>query len=532
MLRTIDRNDHRTTCGDHESIGTDQTTPAPCDAGLRRSISGVRGTAASLSEAAADRYACAFGTYLRQLGDTNTIVVGRDTRPTSHVLLDRVARALQDGGWDVIDLGVVPTPTAQLAIAQLHASGGVVVTASHNPVTYNGLKFLQNCEGHGMFLREAQIREVFRIHDAGVFDTRRRGTRTPIAEFAAEFHVRPYTADYLARARGIPVPDNAIILDYHLDRIIRAMGKDLDRIRARNLRVAMDCCGGAGIPINYVLLDYFYARVTAIGDTPGAFTREIEPTPNNLEGLCRTLDGEFEPYNVVFVTDCDNDRCVLVARDADSGRYSPLEEDYTFAIAVDRVLGDMPEGQTVVTNWSTSQMIKDICSAHHANLRRVPTGEVYTASDAMHFHAALAGEGSCAGVIDPRVGMGRDTLVAMWHVLAALAHEKRDLMGMVRAYPRYEKSSRNHRGDTTPESVRATIEHLQRFYARRSDLAFMSREDGLIVAFEDGSRLHVRPSNTEPILRIRSWSRDQSAADMLLDEAIGAIQDVYGARST
>lgn len=504
--------------------------PTASHEGIRRSISGVRGTRDNLGVREAVRYTRAFGTYLRQLGDTNTVVVGRDTRPTSHALLDCVANSLQECGWDVVDLGVVPTPTVQLAIARLGASGGVVVTASHNPIVYNGLKFLQNSEGFGMFLRESQIREVFRIHDEETFDIRRRGMRTPILSLAPEFNAPPYTAEYLGRARKSPVPDNAVILDYHVDRIIRAMGKDLDRIRARNLRVAMDCCGGAGIPIDYVLLDYFYARVTPVGDTPGEFAREIEPAPANLEGLCRQLDRDSEPYDVVFVTDCDNDRCVLIAQDTVTKRYEPLEEDYTFAIAVNRVLGVMPEGRTVVTNWSTSQMIKDICSEHHANLRRVPTGEVYTASDAMHFHAALAGEGSCAGVIDPRVGMGRDTLVAMWHVMAALAHENRDLMSIVRSFPRYEKSDRNYRLDASPEGVKSMIEHLQRVYARRPDLAFMSREDGLIVAFQDGSRLHVRSSNTEPILRIRSWSGAQSASDRLLEEAIGALEDLGGAR--
>ncbi|MFA6240509.1 MAG: hypothetical protein WC655_06250, partial [Candidatus Hydrogenedentales bacterium] len=198
----------------------------------------------------------------------------------------------------------------------------------------------------------------------------------------------------------------------------------------------------------------------------------------------------------------------------------PLEEDYTFAIAVDQVLGTLSQGRTVVTNWSTSQMVKDICSAHHANLRRVPTGEIYTASDAKHFHAAIAGEGSCAGVIDPRVGMGRDVLVAIWHVLAALAHKRQDVMTITRGYPRHVKTSRDQATNLPQDGMLAMVERLQVYYAGKPDLAFMSREDGLIVAFKDHSRLQIRSSNTEPLLRVRSSSPDPGKSVALADEAI------------
>jgi phosphomannomutase len=170
-------------------------------------------------------------------------------------------------------------------------------------------------------------------------------------------------------------------------------------------------------------------------------------------------------------------------------------------------------------------MIKDICSKHHANLRRAPTGEVYTSSDAMYFHATLAGEGSCAGVIDPRVGMGRDVLVAMWHVLAALARKGEDLMTITGSFPRYEKCNRDHRIESVDVDVQSVIERLQVFYAHRPDLAFMSREDGLIVAFQDSSRIQIRASNTEPLLRIRSWSRESEKAEALVHDTLRVIQD-------
>ncbi len=494
------------------------------DSGLRRSISGIRGTAEDLTDECVETYTKGFGTFLRDVANTNTMVVGRDTRSTSRAHTDRAIDALLSGGWDVVDLGVVPTPTVQIAIAKFEAAGGVMITASHNPAEYNGLKFLQNFEGNGMFLRKEQIDKVFAIRDAGTFDSRRPGGVRKVADLASEFDDPPYTSEYLARTRSKLSVDNAVILDYHLHRVISAMGRDLDLIRAKNFSVAMDCCGGAGSPINYVLLDYLYARIKKVNEAPGVFTRAIEPTPANLSALCEDLARDDVDYDVGFVTDCDNDRCVLVARDPDAGTYQPLEEDYTFAIAVDHVLGVLPHGRTVVTNWSTSQMIKDICRSHHANLRRVPTGEVYTASDALHFRAVIAGEGSCAGVIDPRVGMGRDLLVAVWHVLAALASSNRCLIDIANQYPKHSKCNRDHKTGLSVEQTHQLLEKLQLFYAANPDLAFISREDGLIVALKDHSRVQIRASNTEPVLRVRATSPDSEKAASMADEAIEFIQ--------
>ena len=236
------------------------------------------------------------------------------------------------------------------------------------------------------------------------------------------------------------------------------------------------------------------------------------------------MDEDDAQYDVGCVTDCDNDRCVLIARDDETGTYVPLEEDYTFAVAVDDVLSGLPPGQTVVTNWSTSQMIKDICSSQHANLRRVPTGEVYTASDALHFHAAVAGEGSCAGVIDPRIGMGRDVLVAMWHVLSALARTGKSLGAITASYPHYRKENRDCRTSLSPEDTQAIIGKLQVQFAGQDDLAFMSREDGLIVAFQDHSRLQIRASNTEPVLRVRSVSPHPERAKQIVEDTLSMVR--------
>lgn len=495
------------------------------ETGIRKSISGIRGVTACLTQAHVEFYTKGFGTFLRGISSTNTLVVGRDTRATSTAYAACAIRALLDGGWDVIDLGAVPTPTVQLAIAKFQAAGGVVVTASHNPKEHNGLKFLQNMEGHGMFLRREQLQQVFSLCDRAAFDVRRPGECHPVAELAHEFDAPPYTSEYLARHRIPGTIDNAPILDYHLHRVISAMGRDLDTIRAKAFTVAMDCCGGAGSPLDYIFLDYLYAQVKRVNETPGVFTRDIEPTPANLAGLCAELARDSVKYDAGFVTDCDNDRCVLVAHNPETGGYVPLEEDYTFAIVVDHVLSVMPPGRTVVTNWATSQMIKDICSSRHANLRRVPTGEVYTSSDALHFHAAIAGEGSCAGIIDPRVGLGRDMLVALWHVLAALARQKRGLADMARSFPKYYKINRDYAVDLAPHDMQSIIERLQVFYAAKPDLAFMSREDGLIVALQDHSRILIRASNTESLLRVRAASRDRAYAEHLAKEALEVIRE-------
>lgn len=495
----------------------------------RRSISGIRGTADVLPLEKVVAYAKAYGTFMREIAPGNTIVVGRDTRPLSAQYTQGVIDGLCDAGWDVIDLGIVPSPTVQIAIAKFEAAGGVAVTASHNPVEYHGVKFLRNHAGHGMFLDVQQVNGFFAVYDAGRFDKRRRGKARQVADFAGDFDDPPYTCEYLDRNRiGLPVP-NTVILDHHLHRVVRVMGRELDVIRGMNFAVAMDCCGGAGIPIDYVLLDYLYCRLRAVGSVPGMFSRPIEPTPRNLAGLCAELASEERasgsPFDACFVTDCDNDRCVLIAREPDSGAYVPLEEDYTFAIAVDQVLASAPKGSTVVTNWSTSQMLFDIANARHANLRRAPVGEVYTASEALHYAAAVAGEGSCAGVIDPRVGMGRDCLVAIWHVLTALACQRKPLHAIASGLPRYWKVNRDHASSRSVEETKAVLETLQVFYASKPDILHIQRDDGLVVSFTDSSRIHIRSSNTEPILRVRGEARCQSKAEALVDEALRAIHE-------
>lgn len=487
----------------------------------RRSISGIRGTAETLPAEKVEKYTRAYATLLRELNCGNTVVLGYDTRPTSKFLAEAAAQALNGAGWDVIDVGVVPTPTVQVAVAKFEAAGGVVITASHNPIEYNGVKFLRNTEGQGMFLPKEQVQRLFDIYEAGTFDERRPGHTRPVAEFAADFDIPPYTLEYLDRHRlGIEAP-NHLILDYHLHRLIEGMGRELDRIRGMNFRVAMDCCGGAGIPINFVLLDYLYCAVERINDVPGKFIRPIEPTPRNLAALCEQLAQAPEPFDVGFVTDCDNDRCVLIGRQ--DGAYAPLEEDYTFGIAVDQVLASRGKGCTVVTNWSTSQMLEDIAEAHHANLRRAPTGEVYTATEANHYGAAIAGEGSCAGVIDPRVGPGRDVLVAMWHCLSALARKQRPLSEVIAGLPHYVKVNRDHPSNLTVEENQALLEKLQTYFSSRENLRFLNREDGVIVYFNDRRRIQIRASNTEPILRVRSEASTDAQASALVQEAFDAL---------
>jgi len=490
--------------------------------GERRSISGIRGTAETLPCAKVARYCQAYATLLRELSLGNTIVVGRDTRATSSDYADAAIEAMNRCGWDVIDLGVVPTPTVQIAIAKFAAAGGIAITASHNPREYNGIKCLQNRLGHGMFLDKELVTRMFDVYDSGAFDERRHGERRPVSDFAAEFDAPPYTAEFLDRNRiGTPV-DNHVILDYHLARVVEAMGRELDVIRGMDFHVALDPCAGAGIPIDFVLLDLLYCNVRRVNDVPGRFMRPIEPSPANLEKLCKELEDSPQPLDVAFVTDTDNDRCVLVAFDRASGKYRPLAEDYTIAIAVDQVLSASPPGSTVVTNWSTSQALYDITRSHHAILRRVPTGEVYTAGEALHCGAAIAGEGSCAGVIDPRVGMGRDVLAAMWHVLGSLAQKERSLDELVSELPRYHQVSRDHPNALGPDENRRLLDDLQAFYATKNNILLISREDGLVVCFDDRSRVQIRASNTEPLLRVRVEAPDRGRAEALAEEALGA----------
>lgn len=438
-----------------------------------RSVSGVRGiVGADLTADVVGRYAAAFGAFV---GGRPTVRVGlgRDSRASGPAFVAAAADALQAAGVDVVELGMVPTPTAQLAVEDLALDGGIVVTASHNPVEWNALKFVGP---GGRFLTRAEADALFALADGPA-----RGRAG-----------RPGT-----RSR-----DGAAVRR-HLDRVLGLPWLDVARIRARRFRVALDCVRGAGATIMPALFDALGCDVRAIHLEPdGAFPREPEPIPEHLGELSALV--RAWGADLGMAVDPDVDRLAIV-----DGSGTPIGEDYTLAFAVLAVLAH--ERGPVVTNLSTSLVVDDAARAFGLSVERAPVGEANVVDRMVARRAVIGGEGN-GGVILPAVHLGRDAPVAAALALALLARaERATVASVVNGAPRYViVKAKLDRPSGTLDTVYGALR------ARWPD-ATADTQDGLRLAWAD-RWIHVRPSGTEPVVRVIAEAPAADAARDLVDE--------------
>ena len=438
-----------------------------------RSVSGLRGIVGEdLVPAVVTRYAEAFGSFLAARGG-RVVAIARDSRESGPAFVAAAAQGLLAAGVDVVDLGMVPTPTAQLAVETLEGGlgGGIVVTASHNPVEWNALKFVGP---GGRFLGKADAEAFFALVDAG---GRRTGARA-----------------------GVRRQDTTAVRR-HLERVLGLPWLDLAGIRARRFRVALDCVRGAGATIMPALLEALGCEVAVINLEPdGRFPREPEPIPEHL-GELGALVREIRA-DVGIAVDPDVDRLALVD---EGGR--PIGEDYTLAFAVRAVLSRR-QGP-VVTNLSTSLVVDDAARAHGATVERAPVGEANVVERMAARDAVIGGEGN-GGVILPEVHLGRDAPVAATLALALLAARSTTVSALVNSAPRYT---------IVKAKVPRPSGSLERCYAALGSKlggAAADRQDGLRLAFAD-RWVHVRPSGTEPVARIIAEGPTREAAEQLVE---------------
>ncbi|HET6679569.1 MAG TPA: phosphoglucosamine mutase [Gemmatimonadaceae bacterium] len=426
--------------------------------GLMISVSGVRGRVGeSLTPEVVGGFAAAFGAWSLSRSASDVIVLGRDSRVSGPMFHRAVIAALQSVGAHTVDLGVVPTPTVQLEVEHRGAAGGLAITASHNPIEWNALKFIGAA---GLFLTAAEGQAMRAFADAGV----------PRAEW---------------NGLGDVVQDEGAI-DRHIAAILALPQIDVPAIRARGFHVALDCVRGAGGPIMTRLLGELGCRVTAINlDADGLFPRPPEPVAENLGDLERLV--AESGADVGLATDPDVDRLAIVDE-----RGRAIGEDYTLALAAGVAL--KRQTGVVVTNLSTSRVVDDVVSAAGGRVIRAPVGEVNVASRMQTEGAVIGGEGN-GGVILPDLHLGRDAPLAAAMTLQMLALEGRALSDVVAAYPRYVilKDKLNR-----PDAALDTV-----YKALRSAFADaeVDEQDGLRLSWSD-RWVHVRPSGTEPIVRV------------------------------
>ncbi len=436
---------------------------------LMVSVSGIRGIVGrSLTAPVLVNYAAAFGRFV----GPGAVVVGRDARPSGAWVFHAVAAALAGVGRDVLDVGLVPTPAVQVAVLELRAAGGIVISASHNPAPWNALKLL---DGRGEFLTsDASARYL-----AGV------GAAGPWAEASALGKVEPRegAVDWqVARAVSLPVLEPAGW--------------------PRAPRVVVDGCRSVGGLATPRALRALGAEVVELDCVPdGNFTRGLEPVPENLGALGEAVVRTRADFGLAH--DPDADRAALVGPDG-----VPVGEEATLALAVRAVLARRKG--PVVTNLSTSRMVEDLAAEAGVPFHRTAVGEAHVVSGMRQVGAAIGGEGN-GGVIAPEAHLGRDGTVAAALVCQAWADAGGDLALAVRALPRYVM-------------MKAKVDGVRDWPARADELRALfagcrvDTTDGL--RFEmDRAFLHARPSGTEPIVRLIAESPDAAATGELLERA-------------
>jgi phosphomannomutase len=437
---------------------------------LMVSISGIRGIVGkTMTPHLAASAGCAFATF----NHGGRVVVGRDSRPSGEMVKSALISGLLAGGCEVIDLGVVTTPSTAIMVRELSAAGGVVLTASHNPSQWNGIKFLTR-EGTAPPKAVAEkILEVFRSDEF---------------ELAPVERIGKFVTDDTTHHR-------------HVDLVLKIV--DVDAIKRHEFRVVLDSVNGAGGPAGRMLLEALGCDIVHINAEPtGFFAHTPEPIMENLTELCERT--RSEDAAVGFAQDPDADRLAMVD---ENGRF--FGEEYTLAIAARHVFATRPG--PAAANLSTSRMIDVLAEQAGGDcvVHRSAVGEANVVEMMKSQGCVIGGEGN-GGVIDPRVVYVRDSLTAMAMTLQVMAEDARPLSEIVDSLPRFVMLKQKFECDT-PRIAKA-LEAVRKAFA----LEKLSTIDGVRIDWESGW-VHVRGSNTEPIMRVIGEAEDERTARALID---------------
>ena len=444
---------------------------------LKIGITGVRGIVGeTFTPELAVEFSEAFGTYL----DRGRILVCRDTRPSGPMIRSAVIAGLLAAGCEVVDLGISPTPSMQLAIKWLKADGGIAITAGHNPWQWNALKFVR---GDGLYLNPTQGEELLDIFHQGEFA---KATWDTIKQTVQ---------------RENPIEEHIKVLD---DTFAG------DAIRSRKLTVAVDCCNGACSFLSPKWLSTLGCEVLALNDDPNApFPHAPEPKRETMAQLCAVVKAGRAAIG--FAHDADGERLGIVT---DLGE--PLSEEMTLAIAADIRL--RKKKGAVVTNVSTSAAVDIIAARHGGSVVRTPVGQAYISEGLIEYNGVLGGEGS-GGITVPEVNLTHDSAAAIGLILEHLAQSGERISDLVQQLPRL----------TTLKHNVAVAPH--RLYSVLQEFRAAIEEEGVEVDSTDGIKLtlangwvHVRASNTESMIRIIVEADEKSQARELLDWARDRIK--------
>ena len=457
---------------------------------LIKSISGIRGTIGgrtgdTLNPLDIVKFTTAYATFIRRhtTNGSGKIVVGRDARMSGQMVDSIVSGTLVGMGFDVLNIGLATTPTTELAVTMSGADGGIIITASHNPRQWNALKLLNS---HGEFLTKDDGNEVLDIAEREDF------------EYAEVDHL------------GKIINDSSFD-DRHIESVLNLNLVDAEAIRKAGFKVCVDSINSVGGVILPKLLDRLGVEYKFLNADPtGDFAHNPEPLEKNLSGIMDEM--KSGAYDLGIVVDPDVDRLAFICED---GRM--FGEEYTLVSVADYVLSHTP-GNTV-SNLSSTRALRDVTQQHGGTYTAAAVGEVNVTTKMKEVGAVIGGEGN-GGVIYPESHYGRDALVGIALFLSSLAHKGCKVSELRATFPEYFIAK--NRIDLTPSTdVDAILEKVKQLYANEQ----VNDIDGVKIDFPD-KWVHLRKSNTEPIIRVYSEASTMEAADALGKKIMQVVYDM------
>ena len=466
---------------------------------LIKSISGIRGTIGgkvgdNLTPVDAVKFASAYGTFLKnsQPATRNTklkVVIGRDARISGPMIHNLVMNTLLGLGIDVIDLGLSTTPTVEIAVPMENADGGIIVTASHNPKQWNALKLL-NAKGEFLSAKEGEL--ILEIAESESFD------------FAQVDDLGEITV-------------NDSYMDIHIDEVLNLPLVDADLVKTKNFKVVVDGVNSSGGIIIPKLLELMGVECVKLYCEPnGHFPHNPEPLKEHLGAICKLVVEEKADFGIVV--DPDVDRLAFISNDGEM-----FGEEYTLVACADYILSKTP-GNTV-SNMSSSRALRDITNKHNGNYEASAVGEVNVVALMKETNAIIGGEGN-GGIIYPESHYGRDSLVGVALFLTYLANQDKTVAQIRANYPQYYMSK--NKIELTPQiDVDAILVAMTEKYKNDSSTSSLNTIDGVKIDFAE-NWVHLRKSNTEPIIRIYTEAQTQLLADDLAKKIINEIKVIAG----
>ena len=434
---------------------------------LIKSISGIRGIFnKNLTPSITNHYINIFSN-LQKKGD---ILIARDSRPHGKILYDEACKTLSLLGRNVISCGIIPTPTAQYIIKEKKLAGGVVITASHNPIEWNGLKFLDN---DGCFLNPKKMKELL-SKDSNNTENNKKGS----------------------------IIESKDLYQNHIQNVLNLTCINIDKIKSKNFKVVIDTVNGAAYKALPELLKELNCNIIKIYcDNDGTFPRGTEPIPSHIEDLSKTVINN--KADIGFATDPDADRLAIVDNQGE-----PIGEESTLILALESYLKYYKDSQKIVTNLSTSMAVDVIAHQYNSIVERSSVGEINVVEKMKEIGSSIGGEGN-GGVILEESHLGRDSLVASALVLNHLAQSDIPFNQILKSIPRFVMIK-----DKITLQQDVDYNHIKTLF-KNDDVSFI-QGDGLKIIWLD-KWVHIRESNTEPIIRIIAEANTYKNAKKLIN---------------